>query len=155
MVAKTFSKYSYYISLLLLLFLAACKFGNKKANVKEINVDPTVENVHDITDDDQNNSEEKVVKTIKNKKVPDNAYEVANYIYEFNEPPKGFVGGRKFENRENNLPKYDEKNKFIQYKEYDIYPKQKDKNRGPERIVLGSNHKRYYTGNHYKTFIEF
>ena len=155
MVAKNFTKYSIYISIILILFLAACKFGNKKETVNEIKIDSTVENVIEVNENDQNTDSKKDVKTIKNKNVPAKAYEVANYVYEFNEAPKGFVGGKKFENRENNLPKYDEKNKLIQYKEYDIYPKQKDKNRGPERIVLSSNHKRYYTGNHYKTFIEF
>jgi ribonuclease T1 len=137
------SKKYIYILFSFLLILSSCKFDKKQ---KE-NIPPTViENPKEVIIEKQE---------IKNDKVPDEAYEVANYVYEYNEAPKGYVGGRKFENREKRLPKTDAKNKYIEYKEYDIYPKQKGKDRGPHRIVLGSDHKRYYTGNHYKTFIEF
>jgi ribonuclease T1 len=137
------SKKYIYILFSFLLILSSCKFDKKQ---KE-NIPPTViENPKEVIIEKHE---------IKNDKVPDEAYEVANYVYEYNEAPKGYVGGRKFENREKRLPKTDAKNKYIEYKEYDIYPKQKGKDRGPHRIVLGSDHKRYYTGNHYKTFIEF
>jgi ribonuclease T1 len=137
------SKKYIYILFSFLLILSSCKFDKKQ---KEQAPPTIIENPKEVIIEKQE---------IKNDKVPDEAYEVANYVYEYNEAPKGYVGGRKFENREKRLPKTDAKNKYIEYKEYDIYPKQKGKDRGPHRIVLGSDHKRYYTGNHYKTFIEF
>jgi ribonuclease T1 len=137
------SKKYIYILFSFLLILSSCKFDKKQ---KEQAPPTIIENPKEVIIEKQE---------IKNDKVPDEAYEVANYVYEYNEAPKGYVGGRKFENREKRLPKTDAKNKYIEYKEYDIYPKQQGKNRGPHRIVLGSDHKRYYTGNHYKTFIEF
>jgi ribonuclease T1 len=137
------SKKYIYILFSFLLILSSCKFDKKQKK----QTPPTII---------ENPKEVKIEKKeIKNDKVPDEAYEVANYVYEYNEAPKGYVGGREFENREKRLPKTDAKNKYIEYKEYDIYPKQKGKDRGPHRIVLSSDHKRYYTGNHYKTFVEF
>ena len=62
------------------------------------------------------------------------------------EPPPGYVGGRRFENRERRVPKGT-------YREYDVNPKIRNKDRGPERIVIEQKSgKAYYTADHYKTF---
>jgi ribonuclease T1 len=63
------------------------------------------------------------------------------------EPPSGYVGGRVFQNRERLLPRG-------RYREYDVNPKVRGRDRGPERIVIerGSG-KAYYTPDHYETFI--
>ena len=61
---------------------------------------------------------------------------------------KGVVGGgKKFGNREGNLPK------DTTYTEYDVNP-YTGKNRGAERLVKGANGKVYYTNDHYQTFTE-
>lgn len=133
------------------LLLASCKFSksSEKNNETSIEDNHTHENKK-VKDSNQND-----INDTYKKGVPKQAYEVANYVYEHGKEPDGYVGGRKFENRENLLPIYSAAQKKIFYKEYDIFPKVKNKNRGPHRIVLGSNNSRYYTSNHYKSFIEF
>lgn len=86
--------------------------------------------------------------------VPTAAYETLDYIIEHNKAPKGYVGGRTFRNFEELLPKKMPSGKKISYKEWDIYPKIKGKNRGAHRIVTGSDKKAYYTADHYKSFID-
>ena len=62
------------------------------------------------------------------------------------EPPPGYVGGRTFGNREQRLPRG-------RYREYDVNPKIRGKNRGAERIVIEQRTgKAYYTRDHYETF---
>lgn len=62
------------------------------------------------------------------------------------EPPPGYVGGRAFGNREQRLPRG-------RYREYDVNPKIRGKNRGAERIVIEQRTgKAYYTRDHYETF---
>ena len=62
------------------------------------------------------------------------------------EPPPGYVGGRTFGNRERRLPRGS-------YREYDVNPKVRGKNRGTERIVIEQRTgKAYYTADHYETF---
>ena len=72
------------------------------------------------------------------------------------QPPEGYKGGKTFENDGRGggqkLPTEDANGKPIEYKEYDVKPYQKGVNRGPERIVRGSDGKNYYTSDHYQTF---
>ena len=42
----------------------------------------------------------------------------------------------------------------ITYREYDVHPYTPGVNRGPERLVVGSDGRAYYTGDHYGTFTE-
>lgn len=51
------------------------------------------------------------------------------------------------------LPTHDHSG-TITYKEYDLFPKAKGIDRGPHRLVVGSNGRAYYTPNHYATFVE-
>jgi ribonuclease T1 len=63
------------------------------------------------------------------------------------EPPPGYVGGRRFENRERRLPRG-------VYREYDVHPKVPGQDRGPERIVIEQRTgKAWYTGDHYRSFV--
>lgn len=87
--------------------------------------------------------------------VPAMAITVADYIEQNNSVPDGFIGGRAFENRESILPSKDSIQNKIVYHEYDIYPKVKGKNRGAERIIIGSDKSRYYTADHYQSFTKF
>jgi ribonuclease T1 len=86
--------------------------------------------------------------------IPDGAYETLDYILQYNKAPKGYVGGRRFGNFEELLPKKTESGKKIFYKEWDIYPKKKGINRGPHRLVTGNNRTAYYTPDHYKSFVK-
>jgi ribonuclease T1 len=81
--------------------------------------------------------------------VPQKAYTVAAYIAKNNKAPQGYVGGTVFQNREGRLPP------GVAYKEYDVNPKVKGQNRGAERIIIGADGVRYYTGDHYRTFTKF
>ncbi|WP_052496247.1 guanyl-specific ribonuclease [Pedobacter lusitanus] len=81
--------------------------------------------------------------------VPQKAYTVAAYIAKNNKAPQGYVGGTVFQNREGRLPQ------GVAYKEYDVNPKVRGQNRGAERIIIGADGIRYYTGDHYRTFTKF
>jgi len=81
--------------------------------------------------------------------VPQKAYTVAAYVAKNNKAPQGYVGGTLFQNREGRLPQ------GVAYKEYDVNPKVRGQNRGAERIIIGADGVRYYTGDHYKTFTKF
>ena len=85
--------------------------------------------------------------------VPKKAIEVLIYIRKHKEAPDGYVGGRTFQNREKLLPQKDEVGEKINYKEWDIYPKIKGRNRGAERLVT-SEESAYYTSDHYRSFIK-
>lgn len=63
------------------------------------------------------------------------------------EPPPGYIGGRTFQNREGRLPRG-------QYREYDVNPRIRGKDRGAERLVIERyTGKAYYTADHYRTFV--
>lgn len=81
--------------------------------------------------------------------VPQKAYTVAAYVAKNNKAPQGYVGGTVFQNREGRLPQ------GVAYKEYDVNPKVRGQNRGAERIIIGADGVRYYTGDHYRTFTKF
>lgn len=83
-----------------------------------------------------------------NEKAPEYVYEIYEYVMTHDEPPSGYVGGRKFYNRERLLPLSDT------YKEWDVLPKVKGKNRGAERLVTSNKGDGYYTRDHYKSFVK-
>ncbi len=87
--------------------------------------------------------------TKNNVDIPSHALMTLAYIRSNNTAPPNYVGGRTFQNREKRLPKL-EKGK---YKEWDVHPKEKNKNRGVERLVTSSS-KAYYTKDHYDTFTQ-
>ncbi|WP_144776873.1 ribonuclease domain-containing protein [Marinobacter maritimus] len=92
-------------------------------------------------------------------KIPRKAYNVLNQIKTRNgAPPNGYKGQGKFKNDSRGggqiLPRAGPNGKKITYKEYDVNKFVKGRNRGAERIVVGSNGRAYYTNNHYKTFTE-
>ncbi|QNK62432.1 ribonuclease [Pedobacter sp. PAMC26386] len=81
--------------------------------------------------------------------VPQKAYTVAAYVAKTGKAPQGYVGGTVFQNREGRLPQ------GTAYKEYDVNPKVRGQNRGAERIIIGADGVRYYTGDHYRIFTKF
>ena len=88
----------------------------------------------------------------KNDPVPSYVYEILTYIRTHDKAPDTYLGGRIFQNREKVLPGRDNSGRRIIYREWDVHPKVKGKNRGPERLET-SGLKAYYTKDHYKSFI--
>ena len=79
--------------------------------------------------------------------IPQKALDVYNYVVLHGRAPEGFVGGAVWQNRERILPRG-------RYCEFDVNPKQKGVNRGPQRVVVDFNTNRgWYTADHYRTFI--
>ncbi len=90
-------------------------------------------------------------KTNENNQIPTYVLEVLDYVRQNHQAMEGYVGGRKFMNREKQLPKTDNQGP-INYQEWDVHPKRSGQNRGAERLVTGSNNTAYYTANHYQSF---
>ncbi len=84
--------------------------------------------------------------------VPAYVLDVLNFIRKHGEAPKGYVGGREFMNKEGHLPKKDAQGHKLHYSEWDVHPKVEGQNRGPDRLVTGSDHSAWYSANHYRTF---
>jgi hypothetical protein len=66
-----------------------------------------------------------------------------------------YVGGNEFKNDKTPLPTVNAAGSPITYKEYDIEPYTPGERRGPDRIVIGSDGSRYFTSDHYETFVKF
>jgi ribonuclease T1 len=88
----------------------------------------------------------------KSRTIPSKVLEVLDYIKNNRQAPEGYVGGRKFKNLENLLPKQTEDGKRINYQEWDVNPHREGKNRGAERLVTGDNETAFYTNDHYQSF---
>src|SRR5690348_15328730 len=71
--------------------------------------------------------------------VPAKVARVLRQVDRTGKAPSGYVGGRHFGNFENRLPKDDARGRSIKYQEWDVNPKISGKNRGPERLVTGSD----------------
>jgi ribonuclease T1 len=85
--------------------------------------------------------------------VPTKALKVLKYVREHSVVMDGYIGGRRFGNFENLLPKKDGSGRKINYQEWDVNPKVNGKNRGTERLITGSDGKAYYTNDHYRSFL--
>ena len=87
-------------------------------------------------DDNSNYASENRVETnksgIRTGNVPEKALRVFKYVRENGVAMSGYVGGRRFGNFENLLPKKDASGRKIDYQEWDINPKIQGKNRGAE-----------------------
>jgi guanyl-specific ribonuclease Sa len=86
--------------------------------------------------------------------VPAQARETLVYIRQHGYAPPGYVGGRIFGNYEGQLPRYDARRKRIEYREWDVRPRAEGRNRGAERLVTDHTGRAWYTGDHYRTFVE-
>jgi guanyl-specific ribonuclease Sa len=95
---------------------------------------------------------EELINLNRSNSIPNEALLTLLYVRAFDKAPEGYVGGRQFMNRERRLP-HSENGQTIFYREWDIYKKVKEQNRGPRRLV-SSRKKAYYTADHYTTFVE-
>lgn len=84
--------------------------------------------------------------------IPDYVLNTLNYIKTNQSAPEGYVGGRYFHNREKQLPLKTQGGEWIRYQEWDVHPQKSGTNRGPERLVTGSDGSAWYTNNHYRSF---
>ncbi len=70
--------------------------------------------------------------------------------------PAGYVGGRQFMNDTRGgtttLPRQDTSGRVITYHEYDVNPHVSGVNRGPQRLVIGSDGSAWTTADHYVTW---
>jgi ribonuclease T1 len=64
----------------------------------------------------------------------------------------GTRGGTVWQNREGRLPAEDDQGCRLTYREWDVNDKIQGRNRDAERIITGSDHSAWYTGDHYRTF---
>jgi guanyl-specific ribonuclease Sa len=81
-------------------------------------------------------------------RIPEKVFKVIEEIKKKNgSAPLGYQGGREFKNYDKILPT------GIKYKEYDVNPYIKGKNRGAERLVIGADGSMWYTADHYKSFV--
>lgn len=94
------------------------------------------------------------VRTSAQETIPAKVRVVLAYVREHNRAPAGYVGGRKFGNYENLLPKTSPQGQRIQYREWDVNPKKENQNRGAQRLVTGSDDRAWYTRDHYNSFVE-
>jgi guanyl-specific ribonuclease Sa len=70
--------------------------------------------------------------------------------------PQGYVGGRQFLNDSRGgttlLPRRDAAGAAVTYHEYDVNPRRPGVNRGPQRLVVGSDGSAWVTADHYVTW---
>jgi dienelactone hydrolase len=86
------------------------------------------------------------------KGIPEKVLKVLEYVDKNGEAMPGYEGGRTFGNFERRLPQTDDKGRRIKYREWDVNPLKPGVNRGPERLITGSDGAAYYTDDHYATF---
>lgn len=88
----------------------------------------------------------------KSDDIPQKVWDTYRFIKKNNRAQNGYVGGRKFGNYERLLPIKNESGQKIAYREWDVNPKKKGKNRGAQRLVTSNDGHAYYTSDHYKSF---
>ncbi|TDB60789.1 ribonuclease domain-containing protein [Arundinibacter roseus] len=103
---------------------------------------------------DETASREGRKKSTANAQIPAKVYEVLDYVRIHGRAPEGYVGGRKFGNYEKRLPQKTASGQSMNYREWDVNPKVKGKNRGAQRLVTSADGRAWYTKDHYSTFIE-
>ena len=87
-------------------------------------------------------------------RIPKKVYDVLAYVRANGRAMDGYVGGRRFGNFENHLPRSSTDGKPVNYQEWDVNPKVAGQNRGTERLITGSDNHAWYTNDHYNTFTE-
>ena len=88
--------------------------------------------------------------------VPAKVEAVLRSIDETGKAPSGVMGGREYENHarrgEQPLPRIDREGDAIRYQTWDVNPRGSERDRGRERLVVGTDGSAYYTSDDYRTF---
>lgn len=87
--------------------------------------------------------------------APEKAVKVLERVMSKGSPLPGYKGGSVFRNSARRLPDADQAGNPITYREWDINPHIRGVDRGPERMVTGSDGSAYYTADHYNSFLQF
>jgi ribonuclease T1 len=99
-----------------------------------------------------------IPRTVAPSQIPRAAWETLHYVRTHRQAPPDQVGGRRYGNYgrggEQKLPARNARGARIDYQEWDIYPKRPGRNRGPERLVTGTDGRAWYTADHYCSFTE-
>ena len=85
--------------------------------------------------------------------IPAYAAQALGVIRRTGEAPPGFRGGTPFHNNEHLLPPRTSAGASVRYREWDVHPWVRGRNRGAERLVTGSDGSAYYTADHYQSFV--
>ena len=80
------------------------------------------------------------------------AEQILSQIRANQDQPLNGYSTKPFMNREGILDLTDTNGNTITYIEHDVFPHNPPNSRGAERIILGSDGRAYYTGDHYQTF---
>jgi guanyl-specific ribonuclease Sa len=86
--------------------------------------------------------------------VPEQAIAILRHVRAHGSAPAGIEGGRHFGNFEHRLPEHGADGRAMRYQEWDVWPKVRGRNRGTERLITGSDGRAWYTGDHYRSFVE-
>jgi len=141
------------ISTALLIVLIVCIYLFRQQ--QRLLVDSTVTNTTSETSNTKSDTESKNKQATRQQTaIPSYVLETLNYILKYDKAPDGYVGGRIYFNRNKALPQRDASQAKIQYREWDVHPKRSGQNRGPERLVTGSDLSAYFTKDHYNHFIK-
>jgi guanyl-specific ribonuclease Sa len=96
--------------------------------------------------------------TVAPAQIPRAAWLTLDHVKREGQPPPNQVGGRRFGNYgrggEQKLPVRGAQGRRIDYQEWDIHPRLPGRNRGPERLVTGSDGRTWYSADHYCSFTE-
>jgi large repetitive protein len=91
--------------------------------------------------------------------APENAWNTFERVQSKGSPLPGYKGGSAFANDGRAggqiLPSTTTEGGTVTYREWDVNPYIKGVDRGPERIVTGSDGSAYYTNDHYNSFTQF
>lgn len=79
--------------------------------------------------------------------APERVWNVLDRVDDKGAALQGYSGGSVFQNRDGLLPG------GVSYREWDVNPNVPGVNRGPERLVTGSDGAAYFTTDHYESFI--
>ncbi len=89
-------------------------------------------------------------------KVPAYVETVLRALDETGKAPNGVLGGRVYENQarqgEQPLPRTDRDGDSITYHTWDVHPRGSERDRGQERLIVGTDGSAYYTHDYYKSF---
>jgi ribonuclease T1 len=158
--AYLFHRYSLFFSLFLgILLLTDCQSQTrenqttKQSPVRRQNANQGFQQRGTIKRSEQSSRTNSAFRS-RSGQVPQKVYDVLTYVRANRHAMQGYVGGRRFGNFENHLPRSDADGKPIRYQEWDVNPKVRGRNRGTERLITGSDGRAWYTNDHYNSFVE-